>query len=49
MPSRRAFLIGVGAGVSALRFGRVAAAAGFRLSVITDEISQDLEIGRAHV
>ncbi|HMF96636.1 MAG TPA: sugar phosphate isomerase/epimerase family protein [Vicinamibacterales bacterium] len=41
MPSRRAFLIGVGAGVSALRFGGVLSAAGFRLSVITDEISQD--------
>jgi L-ribulose-5-phosphate 3-epimerase len=42
MPSRREFLIGVGAGMSALPFGRVLGAAGFKLSVITDEISQDL-------
>ncbi|HJZ71093.1 MAG TPA: sugar phosphate isomerase/epimerase family protein [Vicinamibacterales bacterium] len=41
MPSRRTFLIGVGAGLSALRYGRIASAAGFKLSVITDEISQD--------
>jgi L-ribulose-5-phosphate 3-epimerase len=40
MPSRREFLIGVG--VSALPLGRILRAAGFKLSVITDEISQDL-------
>jgi L-ribulose-5-phosphate 3-epimerase len=42
MPSRRDFLIGVGVGIPALRLGRVLGAAGFKLSVITDEISQDL-------
>jgi L-ribulose-5-phosphate 3-epimerase len=40
MPSRREFLIGVG--LSALPLRRVFGASGFKLSVITDEISQDL-------
>src|SRR5262245_41264885 len=40
MPSRREFLVGLG--LSALPLGRLMSAAGFKLSVITDEISQDL-------
>src|SRR5262245_8649649 len=43
MPSRRSFLLGLGfASMPSLWRGRAAAASGFRLSVITDEISQDL-------
>src|SRR5215470_7044496 len=40
MPSRRDFLLGLG--ISALPLGRMLSAAGVKLSVITDEISQDL-------
>jgi L-ribulose-5-phosphate 3-epimerase len=39
MPSRREFLVSLG--VSALPFGRVFASSPFKLSVISDEISQD--------
>jgi len=39
MPSRREFLMGLSA--SALPLGRLLAASNFKLSVITDEISQD--------
>ena len=39
MASRREFLVGLG--VSALPLGRLFGASGFKLSVITDEISQD--------
>jgi sugar phosphate isomerase/epimerase len=39
MPSRREFLFGLG--VAALPLGRLVSSAGFTLSVLTDEISQD--------
>jgi sugar phosphate isomerase/epimerase len=41
MPSRRRFLFGIGAAALPLRFDRAMQATAFKLSVITDEISQD--------
>src|SRR5580765_2709675 len=42
MPSRRMFLFGLGAAAVPATWRRAAAASNFKLSVITDEISQDL-------
>ena len=42
MPSRRDFLIGAGLAAALPLARRIPSAAGFKLSVITDEISQDL-------
>ena len=41
MPSRRSFLVGIGAAALPLGLHRAMSATTFKLSVITDEISQD--------